>query len=49
MIKRICDLCGENNPLHQIERTNKPNAAEEPIELCDQCLNDIKTYIGTIK
>lgn len=41
MNKRICDYCGENNPINIIKLTRRPNNEDTYAELCDQCLADI--------
>jgi len=46
MNRRICDYCGEPWPKHQIKLTNRPNDKSVVAELCDQCLSDIKVYLG---
>lgn len=39
---RICDLCNEKNPKHQIP---KKNGNEDYHEICQSCMADIYEYI----
>lgn len=38
---RICDLCSDKHPKHQIKLTHRPNDEDLIAELCDQCVYDI--------
>lgn len=44
---RICDLCSEKHPKHQIKLTHRPNDEDVTVELCAQCISDILKASGT--